>query len=150
MKYSLFDVTPEDVDKIQAKECYSVGELGCCKLLIKMAMVNVDSIALGFGDEDGRLHGIAGSYRQWEHSSQLWAIFDKRTEKYPLALTKVCESLIKFAVKKQDLHRVSLNVRSDYTCGNAFANFLKFSLEGRMNRYLPDGGDANLYARLFV
>lgn len=150
MKYSFYSVIPEDVEELDPKDCFSVGELGCTKDLIALSVNGgADSMCLGFGDEDGRLHGIAGSYRQWRGSSQLWAIFDKKVDRHPLALAKTCLTLIHYARDKQALHRVSLTVRSDYTMGNRFAAALGFSLEGKMHGYLPDGADANLYARLF-
>lgn len=149
MKYKLFEIEPGDVDEIDAKECYSVGELGCSKDLIQLSKSTPDSIAIGFGEGDSDLHGIAGSYRQWPGSAQLWAIFSYKTERHPLALTKICDALIIYAVKKQELRRVSLNVRASYERGNKFAKFLKFDLEGTMRSYLPDGEDANMYARLF-
>jgi hypothetical protein len=149
MKYKLFDVIPEDIDELQAKECYSVGELGCCRDLIRISLRNPDSLALGFGVEKGTLHGIAGSYRQWDGAAQLWAIFDQRSCHYPVALTKICESLIDYAVKKQNLRRVSLTVKADYAEGNRFARFLNFDHEGLMRNFLPGAVDANLYARVF-
>lgn len=149
MKYKLFDVIHEDVDEIEAKGCYSVGELGCCKELIRISKMNPDSISCGFGESDGLLHGIAGSYRQWEGSAQLWALFSKRSCKYPVALTKVCEAMIDYAVRKQKLKRVSITVRADYEEGNKFAKFLKFDHEGKLRSYLPGGHDANLYARIY-
>lgn len=149
MRYKLFEVLPDDLDELDVKDCYSVGELGCSKTLIQLSKVTKDSIALGFGCGDGILHGVAGSYRQWDGSAQLWAVFSSKADCRPIALTKICDALIDYAVKKQALKRVSLNVRADYEKGNRFAQFLKFELEGCMRRYLPGGVDANLYARLF-
>lgn len=149
MRYKLCPVIPEDADSLSPKACYSVGEVGCIKDMIALSSSrNNDSIAMGFGPE-GELWGIAGSYRQWAGSAQIWALFDDRVEKHPLALLKVCVILMNYAVQKQELHRVSLTVRSSYTSGNRFAASLGFDFEGKMYGYLPDAGDANLYARLF-
>jgi hypothetical protein len=149
MKYKLFEVEPEDIDEINVKECYSVGELGCCKELIKISKLSADSVCLGFGVEEGTLHGIAGSYRQWSGSAQFWAAMDKNTECCPIAFAKMCEALIQYAATKQELRRGSLTVRANYEQGNKFAKHLKFEFEGLMKRFLPDGEDANLYARIF-
>ena len=70
-------------------------------------------------------------------------------DRYPIALYKTCALLLNYAVQKQGLRRVSLTVNASYTKGNRFAQALGFDLEGRMVGYLPDGSDANLYARLF-
>lgn len=148
MRYNFYQVEPGDIDEIDAKDCYSVGELGCCKTLIQLSKMNADSMACGFGVGEGLLHGIAGSYRQWDGAAQLWAIFDKDTIRYPIALTKVCESLIQYAVHKQCLRRISLTVKADFKEGNRFAKFLNFEFEGTMRSYLPGGADANLYARV--
>jgi hypothetical protein len=149
VKYKIFDVIPEDIDEIQVKDCYTVGEIGCVRDLIRISQRNPDSLAYGFGLEEGKLHGIAGSYRQWEGSAQLWAVFGKNSCECPISLTKVCEALIGYAVKKQNLKRVSLTVRADYEEGNKFARFLKFEHEGLMRNFLPGAVDANLYARIF-
>lgn len=149
MKYKLFQVEPNDIDELDVKDCYSVGEIGCSKDLIHLSLMTEDSIALGFGLEDGTLHGIAGSYRVWPGSSQLWAVFSSKADCNPIALTKICDALIDYAVKRQKLRRVSLNVRSSYDKGNRFAQFLKFEFEGKMRAFLPDGEDANLYARTY-
>lgn len=148
MKYNFYSVVPESLDELEAKECYSVGELNCAKELVALSMGGKDSLSLGFGIP-GRLYGIVGCYRQWRGSAQLWAVFDVESEKYPIALRRGCLQLIDFAVKKQELHRVSLTVKASYTKGNRFAHSLGFDLEGKMLAFLPDASDANLYARLF-
>ncbi len=150
MRFSLSPVTPEDVDILSAKSVYSVGEIGCVKAMIALAHKgrNPDSLAMGFGPRE-EVWGVAGSYRQWAGAAQFWALFDDRVESHPLALLKVCLLLMAYAVQKQELRRVSLTVRSSYTKGNRFAATLGFDFEGKMYGYLPDSGDANLYARLF-
>jgi hypothetical protein len=149
VKYKVFEINPDDIDELNVKDCFSIGEIGCSKDLIRLSKMNHDSLAVGFGESGGNLHGVAGSLRHWGGCSQLWAVFSKETEKYPLALTKICGALIDYAVDRQELKRVSVNVRTDYGQGNKFAKVLGFQLEGVMRRYLPDGADANLYARLF-
>ena len=106
-----------------------------------------DCISMGIGHD--RPLGIVGSYRQWEGSAQIWAVLGEELDRHPIALLKSCIILLNYAVQKQKLRRVSLTVRSDYTKGNRFAHALGFDFEGKMHAYLPDGGDANLYARLF-
>lgn len=157
MRYSFYEVVPESLDEIEAKACYSVGELGCAREMIALSMNGEDSACLGFGvgtfpvgvKEKVRLYGIAGSYRQWKGCAQLWAIFDAESGKHPIALRRACQQLIAYAVARQGLHRVSLTVKSGYTKGNRFAESLGFKLEGKMSAFLPDATDANLYARLF-
>lgn len=150
MKYRFGTPYPSDLERLSPKGVYSVGELGCVRDLIALSRAgsNPDCIAKSFGLED-QIFGIVGSYRQWEGVAQLWAVFDDRAEAYPKELVKTCLVLINYAQQKQDLRRVSLTVRSSYTKGNRFAEVLGFDLEGRMVGFLPDGGDANLYARLF-
>lgn len=141
---------PDDLDRLSPKGVYSVGELGCTRELVALSQAgkNQDCLAMAFG-LGGEIYGIAGSYRQWKGAAQLWAVFDDRADRYPLALYKTCCILISYAQQKQELRRVSLTVQSGYTNGNRFAEALGFAFEGRMVGYLPDGSDANLYARLF-
>lgn len=150
MKFELFHPMPEDMVSLDYKECYSLGELGCSKTLIEMSHLgrSKESLCLAFANQ-GLIYGIAGSYRSWAGSAQAWAIFSPAVDKYPVALKKVCTSLINHAVKEQHLVRLSLTVRSDYEKGNNFAKCLGFELEGHMKKYLPDGRDAHLYARIF-
>ncbi len=150
MKFELFHPMPEDINSLDYKECYSIGELGCSKTLIEMSHLgrSKESICLAFANA-GMIYGIAGSYRSWPGSAQAWAVFSPSVDKYPVALKKICASLINHAVKEQHLHRLSLTVKSDYEKGNNFAGCLGFELEGLMKKYLPDGADACLYARTF-
>lgn len=149
MRFNLVKVLPDAIDAISPKECYSLGELGCTKDLIKLStMKNKDSICLGF-TEGGKLLGVAGSYRVWAGSAQAWGVFDRAVDKFPKSLTEVCLSLILYAQKTQELKRISLTVREGFKKGDRFASVLGFEQEGSMKRYLPDGGDARLYARLF-
>lgn len=150
MRFNFHTPFPEDLERLSPKGIYSVGELGCASDLISLSRAgkNPDCLAMGFG-LGGEIYGIAGSYRQWKGAAQLWAVFDHRVDKYPKMLAQTCMILISYAQQKQELRRVSLTVQSSYTKGNRFAQFLGFDLEGRMVGYLPDGSDANLYARLF-
>ena len=149
MRYSFSQAYPEHVDLIKMKDVYSVGELGCVRDLVALSRPGNDqAIAQVFGSP-GSVYGIVGSYRQWPGSAQLWGLFDDRVDRYPIALYKTCALLLNYAVQKQGLRRVSLTVNASYTKGNRFAQALGFDLEGRMVGYLPDGSDANLYARLF-
>ncbi len=150
MKYRFITPIASDIDRLNPKSIYSMGEVGCVRTLIQMANggKNPDSLALGIGPGD-EPWGIAGSYRQWDGVSAIWALFDERLDQHPIALYKSCIILLNYAQQKQQLRRVSLTVRSSYTKGNRFAAALGFDLEGRMQGYLPDGEDANLYARLF-
>lgn len=150
MRFNFITPIPRHVDELNPKTVYSVGELGCVRTMIAMSRggKNPDSLAMGIGVDDTPW-GIAGCYRQWDGSGQLWAVFDERLDRYPISLYKSCIILINYAVQMQSLRRVSLTVRSDYTSGNRFAHSLGFDFEGKMHAYLPDGSDANLYARLF-
>lgn len=150
MRFNLRAVVPQDLDLLEAKDCFDVGELHCTRELIDLSrkVPGGDSICLGFCEGDTLL-GVAGSYRSWAGSAQAWAVFDNKVDTHPLALTKTCLSLINYAFKEQELRRLSLTVRSGYTKGIRFAEALGFTLEGHMRRYMPNGGDANLYSRLF-
>ncbi len=152
MNHKFFHVAPRDLDSIEAKDCYSLGEIYCARQMIDLAVTqnkSPDSIALGIGLRENDLYGIGGSYRQWAGSSQLWAVFSPRVDLHPIALRRACLQFIHYAVDKQQLHRVSLTVKSGYAKGTRFAQSLGFELEGKMKKFLPDGEDANLYARFF-
>ena len=150
MKYDLLHPVADDIDKLDPKDCYSLGDVGCTKTLVQMSWVGKtkDSICLAFVNQ-GKFYGVAGSYRNWAGVAQGWAIFDRAVDEHPIALTKTCVTLIKYAQKEQELRRLSLTVRSGYTKGDKFARALGFVLEGEMKKFLPDGSDAWMYARLF-
>lgn len=148
MKFKTYTARPEDMDNLALKDCYSFAEIGASRELIAFGEKSPDSLCVSFGI-DGKILGVAGSFKQWSGVSQLWALFSKEVDAYPIELTKVCQALILYAAETQELRRVSLNVRYDYTKGNQFAQRLGFDFEGRMYGFFPDGGDASLYARLF-
>jgi hypothetical protein len=150
MRYNFIQPFPRHLDNLSPKEVYSIGELGCVKTLVSISQggKNVDSLAMGIGPDD-EPWGIVGCHKQWDGFGQVWGILDRRLDQHPIALLKSCIILLNYAVQKQKLRRVSVTVRSGYTKGNRFAHALGFDFEGKMAGYLPDGGDANLYARLF-
>lgn len=148
MKFKAQRSLPGDIERLNLKDCFSSAEIENSKMMVDYSRKSDDSLCASFYFE-GRLVGVAGSFRQWDGVAQFWALFDEEVDKYPIALTKVCNALILYAVETQKLRRVSLNVISDYTNGNRFARCLGFDFEGRMYGFFQNGKDANLYARLF-
>jgi hypothetical protein len=149
MRFEIFESTENDISMLDYKDCFS-GEISVAQTVLGYSVKNNDNaIVRSFGLCEDDVLGVVGAIKVWDGNAQLWAVFDRRTDKYPISLTKACEACIKLAAKELNLRRVSFTVKSDYTNGHKFANHLGFVFEGRMMGYLPDGSDADLYARLF-
>jgi hypothetical protein len=159
MRYEIYSRLSQegDIEQLSPKSVYSIGELESAKQIERFSANRAASYGrlhtktfgiLSDGGTEIRL-GVVGAIKQWGGFATIWAIFDKETERYPIALTKSCLALIDEVAFLFELRRVSFTVRSDYNSGHRFAEMLGFSFEGRMYGYLPDGANADLYARLF-
>lgn len=159
MRYEIYSRLSQegDIEQLCPKGIYSAGEIDSAKQIERFSANRAASYGklhtktfgiLSDGGSEIKL-GVVGAIKQWDGFATIWAIFSKESERYPIALTKSCIALINEVAFIFELRRVSFTVRSDYTSGHRFAESLGFRFEGTMHGYLPDGANADLYARLF-
>jgi len=92
---------------------------------------------------------ILGGSIVWPGVMYAWALISEDVKKVPLSFHKAVKSVIEVYAGKEELYRMQLDVKSDYSSGCKWVESLGFKKEGLMRKYGPDGSDYNLYARIF-
>ena len=99
---------------------------------------------------DGKIMCVGGVMVLWSGVGEMWMI-----------LTEDCKELadgteialkirheLKVFMSENNLWRVQASVRTDFPLAERLTLALGFKQEGLMKKYLPDGSDAYLYARV--
>lgn len=110
-----------------------------------------DSMAAPFGDAwtamvDGRPIGSAGVVEAWTGRAYAWALLAEDAGPHMLAITRA----IRCFLARSPYRRIEMAVSAGFDAGQRWAELLGFTLETptAMRAYLPNGGDAWLYARI--
>lgn len=83
----------------------------------------------------------------WNGVAEAWFIADDKARREPLALTRMTKRFLDIAEISLGLRRLQITVRTTHMAAIAWARALKFSNEGLMLGYGPDGVDYFLMAR---
>jgi RimJ/RimL family protein N-acetyltransferase len=75
-------------------------------------------------------------------------MFDDRARRYPKTMTLVAKQFLYIAEVSEGLHRLQITVKSDDTRAYRWAKALGFEEEGLMRKFLPDGSDSYMMARI--
>lgn len=111
-----------------------------------------DAHAAPFGDAwtalvDGRPIACAGTVEVWSGRAYAWALLAEDAGPYMLRVTSAIRSYLDAA----PFARVEMAVAAGFAAGCRWAEMLGFVCETPdkpMHSYLPNGGDAWLYARV--
>lgn len=95
---------------------------------------------------DEKVIGIGGMSPLWEGVADGWSIVTPWLIDHPIAMTKAFRIFINQYSTK--FKRVQITVEEGFEQGRAFAEFLGFTPEGRMEYYSPDGKTHIRYARI--
>lgn len=77
-----------------------------------------------------------------------WAFVSSKVKKHRFSFHRAIKKIVSFYMKDLELRRMQFCVRTDFVVGYKWAISLGFSPEGVMKKYLPDGADAWLFARV--
>ena len=92
--------------------------------------------------------GCGGVRIFWEGCGEAWSILkDKTPQLLNMMLLEVSKKQIDKIIKECKLRWIQMSVRTDFSKGIHFVQFLGFKRKCEMKGYLPDGSDALLYAR---
>lgn len=86
----------------------------------------------------------AGFYPQWTGRAIVWALLSETAGRHFVRIHRA-------VLRSFELHpfrRIETAVAAGFPEGDRWATMLGFQREGLMRAYLPDGGDAHLYARV--
>lgn len=96
----------------------------------------------------GRPVAVFGYIGYWKGVAEFWSMFDDRARHYPKAMTSIAKQFLYIAEIAEGLHRLQITVKSDDQRAYRWAKALGFQEEGLMLRFLPDGSDAYMMARI--
>jgi len=90
--------------------------------------------------------GCGGVKPFWPGVGEAWAVYPNDRKEYAMAIAKQTRLGLMFLMQEHKLRRVQAVVPVTYAVGMRFVRWLGFEMEGRMRGYMPDGGDAYMYA----
>ncbi len=90
--------------------------------------------------------GLFTANRIWPGVVTFGAILTEYIYDHPVSFTRFVKKYLN-QFEQQGIHRMQIDVRTDYTAGHAFARALGFKPEGVMKMYGQNKKDYTLYAR---
>lgn len=98
--------------------------------------------------DGGLVASIVGLVSFWPGVAECWAITTEHIKKKPYTFHRLVLELLKDCENIFKLHRIQITVRTDYNMGMRWARALGFYPEGIMKKYMPDGTDHYICARV--
>lgn len=96
------------------------------------------------GFVDGSVVFCAGRAEIWHNRYMVWAVLSENAGVHMVSITRAVKGLLN-AARGDGRHEMI--VRPDFAEANRWATMLGFKLHHFEERFLPDGGDANIYVR---
>jgi hypothetical protein len=93
---------------------------------------------------DGEPIGCGGLTQLWRGRAMAWSILSRRAGPHMLAIVRV----VRRKLDAEPFRRVEMAVRVGFDPGCRFADLLGFVIESKALAFMPDGGDAFIYARV--
>jgi len=97
---------------------------------------------------DGEIIGCGGIDIMWEGVGEVWLLMSYETDKCMVKSYRLIRNGIKKLINDNNLQRCQGWCRVGFTKGHTLFRHLGFEPEGIARKYLPDGTDAILYARI--
>lgn len=98
--------------------------------------------------EEDITFGIGGVGRIHTGVGTAWLILNKQFLKYPKKLLKFSRYIVKASMLGLDLHRIQIDIDTNYEENTRFAKKLGFKFEGRMAQFGPEKQDYDRYVLL--
>ncbi len=93
---------------------------------------------------DGEIMACGGITEIWNGRGNLWGIFSEASKRYPIAAFRA----MKKYVDSSQVRRIEVAVPCGLEVGHKRVRLLGFKLECVAEKYLPNGLDCTLYARI--
>ena len=97
---------------------------------------------------DGKIIGCGGIDIMWEGVGEVWLLMSYETDKCPVKAYRLIRNGMNKLINDNNLKRCQGWCRVDFAKGHTLFRHLGFETEGIARKYLPDGTDAILYARI--
>tara|TARA_R100001510_G_scaffold57150_1_gene64328 strand:+ start:7466 stop:7885 length:420 start_codon:yes stop_codon:yes gene_type:complete len=89
---------------------------------------------------------IAGINLLWDGVAEGWIVLGKESESYKFQIAKTVKIMLQRMISDNNLFRLQASVCVDDKKAIRFTQWLKFTEEGIMRRFGPDGSDYMRYA----
>lgn len=93
---------------------------------------------------DDVVFACAGLIPQWENRAMAWALISGEAGKHFLSIHRA----VKRTFAMHPYRRIETTVAMNFEEGYRWADLLGFEREGLMRKYVPNGDDCYLYARV--
>lgn len=100
------------------------------------------------GWKDGKPVACGGICLQWQGVGEAWVLCGTDVERMPLTAIRQIVKHLELFTRDLELWRVQATVAADWDLARKFVEKLGFEAEGRMRKYMADGKDAIMYAKL--
>lgn len=97
---------------------------------------------------EGNIVGCGGIDLMWPGVGEVWMYLSYETDKYPVKAFRVIKKGIKKLIDDNDLQRCQGWCRIGFDKGHTLFRHLGFEPEGIAKKYMSDGTDAILYAKV--
>jgi hypothetical protein len=116
--------------------------------MIELAYAREENGQCVTGWVDGNIVGCGGIDLMWPGVGEVWLFLSYETDKYPVKSFRVIKRGIDKLIKDNNLTRCQGWCRKDFTKAHTLFRHLRFKPEGIAEKYMPDGTDAILYAKV--
>lgn len=93
------------------------------------------------------LLGVVGVDVIWTGVVTIGAVLTHHIYEHPVVFIRALRKLVSFGMIDHGVHRVQMDVQTDYEAGHKLAKALGFEAEGIMKKFGPSKKDYTLYAR---
>lgn len=97
-------------------------------------------------ESDKEIIACGGAIVFWPGVAQVWLIVSPVAQNHRIAFVRAVRIKFRELVKVHGINRLQAIVNADFAEGKTFVKMFGFRCEGYMHGYLPDGGDAMLFA----
>lgn len=101
-----------------------------------------------FISDSGEILCIVGGSTIWEGVLQLNAIFTTTAYEHRIELARDMQLFLKKFLRTTKIHRLEATVRSDFSEGKKFLQFLGFKYEGTLKQYGTDKTDYDMFGKV--
>ncbi len=97
---------------------------------------------------DGKIVGVGGIDLKWSGVGEVWLMLSYEVDRCPLRAFEVIRAGLAKLIEDNGLWRCQAWCRRGFAEGHTVFRHLKFKPEGIAEKYMPDGTDAILYAKI--
>jgi hypothetical protein len=96
---------------------------------------------------DGKVAACGGYAMPWEGTAEMWVAISQEFKHCPAVVVGIKRQMLEW-IDDKNLTRVQATVKSDWSVGRRFLEWLGMDYEGTLRKLGPNGIDQCVYARV--